>query len=301
LNQVKKSQVNYLTACPVDDFKRHNDGSVELFKESESLGCFDAMVLSDGKNSKLRNMYKVNQKVHNYKWGALWAIVPDAAQDFRGELRQVYKSTKNIAGMLPIGVHPETGDPSVSLFWSIRESRLNRWKKEELHKWKSEITGLFPELSPLINKINGHDDILFASYSHITMNKWHDDNLLCIGDAGHAMSPQLGQGVSLGVYDAWIMANCLKDFSNIPEAFAEYSKRRKNHIRWMQFVSKLVSPMFQSSASNWAPYRDIVFQAIHKFDFTYKLMLSTLSGVQRGVFKPAETHLMDFVKTMPKN
>ena len=301
LEQVIKSGIRYLTACPVDDFKKYGDGSVELFKGTESLGNFDAMVLSDGKNSKLRNKYQVKQKVHNYKWGALWAIVPDEAKDFRGELRQVYKSTKNIAGMLPIGAHPETGEPSVSLFWSIRDSRLRRWKNEELHKWQSEITGLFPELRPLINKIKDHNDILFASYSHITMNKWHDDNLLCIGDAGHAMSPQLGQGVSLGVYDAWIMANCLKEFCNIPEAFAEYSKRRKAHIRWMQFVSKTVSPMFQSSGSNWAPYRDAVFNAIHKFDFSYNLMIRTLSGVQRGVFRPAEPHLIDFVKTMPKN
>ena len=93
----------------------------------------------------------------------------------------------------------------------------------------------------------------------------------------------------------------LLEFSNIPEAFSEYSKRRKAHIRWMQFVSKTVSPMFQSSGSNWAPYRDAVFNAIHKFDFSYNLMIRTLSGVQRGVFRPAEPHLIDFVKTMPKN
>lgn len=300
LDEVKKSNINYLTDSPVDDFKRHSDGTVELFKGDETLGSFDAMVLSDGKNSQLRDKYRVKQKVHKYQWGALWAIVPDEEKEFKGELRQVYKSTKNIAGMLPIGDHPETGVPSVSLFWSIRESRLKRWMNEDLSKWKGEITGLFPELSPLISRISGHDHILYASYSHITMNKWNDDNLLCIGDAGHAMSPQLGQGVSLGVYDAWIMTNCLNEFSNISEAFAEYSKRRKDHIRWMQFVSKLVSPMFQSSASKWAPYRDAVFNSIHKFDFTYKLMLSTLSGVQRGIFKKSESHLMDFVKSMPK-
>jgi 2-polyprenyl-6-methoxyphenol hydroxylase-like FAD-dependent oxidoreductase len=300
LNKIKQSQVHYLTGCPVDSLKRLVDGKVELFQKDESLGCFDAMILCDGKNSELRRHFNIKQNVHNYKWGALWAIVADEQKQFQGELRQVYKTTKNIAGMLPIGLHPETQKPSVSLFWSLRQSRVERWQDEKLIDWQREVVRLFPALEPLVTKITRKEELIFASYSHITMKKWHDENLLCLGDAGHAMSPQLGQGVSLGVYDGWILDNCLKEEKDIRQAFANYSKLRKKHIRWMQFVSKLVTPMFQSSGSNWAPYRDLTFKAIHKFDFSYKLMLKTLSGVQRGVFNSAESHLSDFVKIMPK-
>jgi len=299
-NKVQEKGIRFKSGCPIDDLKRLPDKKVELFMGKESVGAYDAMILSSGRRAGLRTKFNVRQKVHDYKWGALWTIVEDEKKSFRHELRQVYKTTKNIAGMLPIGKHPETEKSAVSLFWSLRKSKVESWGNLELDLWKEEVENLYPDLSPLLNKIKSREQVLFASYSHITMKKWHDENLLCIGDAAHAMSPQLGQGVSLGVYDAWSLTQCLNECDSIEEAFHLYSRKRKSHIRWMQFVSKLVTPMFQSSGSDWAPYRDATFNIIHNFGFTYRLMLGTLSGVQRGVIRKAETHLTDFLKSMPR-
>ena len=298
LKEVQSENIPYITGCWINSLKR-KDGSAELFKDGESQGVFDAVILCDGKNSTLRKQMNVGQKVHNYKWGALWTIVEDKQSLFHGELRQVYRTTKNIAGLLPIGKHPVTDKQSVSLFWSLRESRVNSWRENSLEAWKKEVTALYPDIDPLMQEIKDKDQLLFSSYSHITMKRWHDENLVCLGDAAHAMSPQLGLGVSLGLYDAWSLVQCIDQKDDLQSAFKEYSRRRRSHIRWMQFCSKLVTPMFQSSGSNWAPYRDFTFNQIHNFGFTYRLMLGTLSGVQRGLLRKAEKHLMDFLKRMP--
>ena len=298
LEEVKKEGIEYRTGTNIDSLDRSN-GSTELFCEGVSQGFFDAVILSDGKNSKMRKQLKVKQKIHEYKWGALWTVVEDKENKFHGELRQVYKTTKNIAGLLPIGKHPVTGKQSVSLFWSLRRSRVDEWRQTSLEAWKKEVISLYPEVEVLLNEIKDQDQLLFSTYSHITMKKWHDRNLLCVGDAAHAMSPQLGMGVSLGLYDAYSMSQCLQEEASVEEAFKEYTKRRSSHIRWMQFVSKIVTPMFQSSGSDWAPYRDFTFSQIHNIGFTYRLMLGTLSGVQRGLLRKAEKNLMDFLKRMP--
>jgi 2-polyprenyl-6-methoxyphenol hydroxylase-like FAD-dependent oxidoreductase len=298
-DKVLKSSIEYRTGSPVDHLERQESGRVTLFNKGENVGTYDALVLSDGKNSALRRELKVRQKRHDYKWGALWAIVPDRTGKFQGELKQVYRSTKNIAGMLPIGRHPVSGEASVSLFWSLRKSRLEEWQDMCFEEWKQEVISLYPELVELLNELKSKDDVIFAAYSHIVMDAWHDGNILCIGDAAHAMSPQLGQGVSLGVYDAWTLKECLKSDSSVAEAFADYSRRRGSHIRWMQMMSQVITPMFQSSGSAKAPWRDVVFKAIHSFSFTYRLMLGTLSGVQSGVLRREGKHLRDFLKKMP--
>jgi 2-polyprenyl-6-methoxyphenol hydroxylase-like FAD-dependent oxidoreductase len=300
LKEVVEEGIEYITGCSVDRLIRKPNGSVELFREEDSkFGTFDAVILCDGRNSKLRKDIRVKQKIHNYKWGALWTILEDKEKLYSDELRQVYGTTKNIAGLLPIGKHPVSQENSVSLFWSLRQSRLDNWRDTPIECWKKEVIALYPEMRGLMEKIHSQDQLFFASYSHITLKKWHDEQLLCIGDAAHAMSPQLGQGVALGLYDAWILNKCLNEKDDIASAFKEYSRCRSSHIRWLQFVSKLVTPMFQSSGSDWAPYRDFTFNQIHNFGFTHRLMLGTLSGVQRGFLRKAEKHLMDFVKSMP--
>ena len=298
LTEVQKEGIEYRTGCNIDSLTRSN-GNTEIFCENVSEGFFDAVILSDGKNSKMRQQLKVRQKVHDYKWGALWTIVEDKEKKFHGELRQVYKTTKNIAGLLPIGQHPVTGKSSVSLFWSLRQSRVENWRQNSLENWKKEVVGLYPEIECLLDEIHDQEQLLFSTYSHITMKQWHDENLVCIGDAAHAMSPQLGMGVSLGLYDAYSLCHCLNEKDSAESAFIEYTRRRRSHIRWMQFVSRIVTPMFQSSGSDWAPYRDFTFNQIHNIGFTYRLMLGTLSGVQRGILKKAERNLMDFLKRMP--
>lgn len=298
---ILKEGIDYKTGCAVDDFKRKSQGEVELFCEAEPLGVFDAVVVADGRNSTLRNKMRIKQKSHNYKWGALWTIVEDKEKHYRNELRQVYGTTKNIAGLLPIGEDPRSQEQSVSFFWSLRESRLDRWRQSSIEKWKDEVTELYPNTEGLMAKIHSHDQVVFTSYSHNTMPKWHDEQLVCIGDAAHAMSPQLGQGVSLGLYDAWSLNECLQNSNDIAGAFKEYSRLRKSHISWLQFVSKMITPMFQSSGYRWAPYRDFTFRQIHNFGFSYRLMLGTLSGVQRGLWRKREKHLMDFLKNMPSS
>ena len=37
-----------------------------------------------------------------------------------------------------------------------------------------------------------------AAYRDVLMPRWHEGNVVYLGDAAHAMSPQLGQGTSLG-------------------------------------------------------------------------------------------------------
>jgi FAD-dependent urate hydroxylase len=40
---------------------------------------------------------------------------------------------------------------------------------------------------------------------------WHRDRMIVIGDAAHAPSPTSGQGASLSVEDAVVLAQCLRD------------------------------------------------------------------------------------------
>ena len=65
-----------------------------------------------------------------------------------------------------------------------------------------------------------------------TLPTWHTANrILLIGDAGHAISPNSGQGVSLAVEDASLLALLLSRTSGAPnQIFEKFERMRKARV-----------------------------------------------------------------------
>ncbi|MEP7190884.1 MAG: NAD(P)/FAD-dependent oxidoreductase, partial [Roseiflexaceae bacterium] len=56
---------------------------------------------------------------------------------------------------------------------------------------------------------------------------WHAGPIVLLGDAAHAMSPSAGQGSSLAMEDAIMLAKCVRDVPVLQDAFAAYEQLRR--------------------------------------------------------------------------
>jgi 2-polyprenyl-6-methoxyphenol hydroxylase-like FAD-dependent oxidoreductase len=59
---------------------------------------------------------------------------------------------------------------------------------------------------------------------------WHRGPLIIVGDAAHAPSPSSGQGASMAIEDAIVLAKCLRDGSNAAHAFAMFEGLRRRRV-----------------------------------------------------------------------
>ncbi|HEV2918952.1 MAG TPA: NAD(P)/FAD-dependent oxidoreductase [Actinomycetota bacterium] len=59
---------------------------------------------------------------------------------------------------------------------------------------------------------------------------WHKGPMVIVGDAAHAPSPTSGQGASMAAEDAVVLAKCLRDLPEIPQAVAAYERRRRRRV-----------------------------------------------------------------------
>jgi 2-polyprenyl-6-methoxyphenol hydroxylase-like FAD-dependent oxidoreductase len=59
---------------------------------------------------------------------------------------------------------------------------------------------------------------------------WHKGPVCLLGDAAHATSPHIGQGASLALEDAIVLARCLRDIPGVEPAFAAYQSLRKERV-----------------------------------------------------------------------
>jgi len=64
----------------------------------------------------------------------------------------------------------------------------------------------------------------------VFMPRWHDGRVCLIGDAAHATTPSAGQGASLALEDAMVLAQCLRDISVPEKAFAAFERARRSRV-----------------------------------------------------------------------
>lgn len=93
------------------------------------------------------------------------------------------------------------------------------------------------ELLPLLRKdATQAADIVAASVGPVLATDatdlplgavWHTGRMLLVGDAAHAASPATGQGASMALEDAVVLAKALRDLPDVPAALAAYEAHRR--------------------------------------------------------------------------
>jgi 2-polyprenyl-6-methoxyphenol hydroxylase-like FAD-dependent oxidoreductase len=81
------------------------------------------------------------------------------------------------------------------------------------------------------------------------LRSWHRDRVCLIGDAAHAIGPHVGQGVSLALEDAFLLAKALRDLPDVATAFAAFERLRRVRVEPVLTQSRRTGR--QKAPSGW--------------------------------------------------
>ena len=248
----------------------------------ERHGPHEMVVVCNGARSSLRDDTAHHKRVTKYPWGALWAVLPDRELHYRGVLRQVVNGTRRLIGLLPTGRGPTGDDRLVSLFFSLRGDQLDAFRAGDFGVWKSSVVRDLPESKPVVEKLGGPGDLLFSEYHDVVMWPWNTGRVVYLGDSAHATSPQLGQGCNLALLDAWVLSQNLAAHPVLHDALYAYSTERRSHLGWYQFITRWLTPFFQSDLWPLGLFRDVVFGPSTSVPFVKRQMVEAMAGISRG-------------------
>jgi len=90
--------------------------------------------------------------------------------------------------------------------------------------------------------------------------EWHDGRAVLIGDAAHAMTPNLGQGGAQAIEDALVLAEQLDRHDSIAEALDRYQRLRMPKAAWIVNTAWRFGQLshWQNFAARWV--RDLALQ-----------------------------------------
>lgn len=246
------------------------------------LADADLIVDASGARSALRPFVS-SAKIQPFPYGAVWASVPDIGIA-NGTLAQRYVAARIMLGYLPVGRRVAREPPMAALFWSLRPENYPAWQVG-FDIWRNEAGDLWPELGPVLDRLAGPDDFTHAGYVHFTAPAPWRGNLVLTGDAAHATSPQLGQGANQALIDAVVLADALSAADTLNQALRFYAGARRNHVRFYQYASLLMTAFFQSDSRILPGLRDAFFDPMKRVPYLHREMIRTLSGLKTGLFE----------------
>ena len=265
------------------------------------IGAHDLVVVANGARCDLRRQSGLLVRDRPYPFGALWFVARDPQQFYRRQLRQISDGTRYMLGLLPTGLGPSGSGPDehrVSLFWSIRMDRVPPFRRAGLAPWKAQVLRYEPDAAFVLDQIEDEEQLLSAGYHDVVMSHWHTQRQVFVGDAAHAMSPQLGQGTNLALLDASALCHALSEPVPLAVALERYSRRRRAHLDFYQFASRWLTPLFQSDLQALGPLRNLAMNLSCRLPFLRDEMLRTMSGIKRGIVHPS-LELAPILKVLP--
>ena len=127
--------------------------------------------------------------------------------------------------------------PSGYIYWFVNYPQAQEPAREALleltqEERKQRLLKLFRDDQPFICDIIQSAVTTFPDFLTYTLpvqpTRWHKGPVVLVGDAVHAISPSSGQGASMALENAAILAKCLRDIPDLEQAFETYEGLRRD-------------------------------------------------------------------------
>ncbi|WP_049761393.1 FAD-dependent oxidoreductase [Rubrobacter xylanophilus] len=134
------------------------------------------------------------------------------------------------------------------VWWFANLSRPGEPSRAELsgvpaEEWRRRLLEVFSGDMDLIGEIiraTRGEIGAYPVHDIPTAPVWHAGPAVLVGDAVHATSPNSGQGASLAVEDALVLARCLRDLPEPERAFAAYERLRRERVERVVAYSRRI-------------------------------------------------------------
>ena len=214
---------NVLTGKRSVDFSEDSEGYVIRFEDRDQIRA-NFLIVAEGIHSPIRRKLLPTQKIR-YSGYTCWRGIMDNSD------LNILETSETWGKKGRFGVTPLANN---QVYWyacinaAEPNSQLKAFKKADLQENFKDFH--FPIPQVLAGTIQ--DQIIWNDIIDLEpLSRFAFGNLVLIGDAAHATTPNLGQGACMAIEDAAILASCLDKYGNPAEAFSAFEKRRLSRTR----------------------------------------------------------------------
>jgi 2-polyprenyl-6-methoxyphenol hydroxylase-like FAD-dependent oxidoreductase len=251
LHACRDIDVEVRPSTSVLDVRVQRDSVVALTDSGEERA--DALVGADGSNSVVRSWVVGQDLPRDCNRTAWRAVIANVDRRISDTWLSVGPGLQLIASPAPKDLAYWAADTSKRL--SVGGAATD--PKGELFRL---FGGWHAPIPAIIEATPAKDLIINDIFDRRPPRRLSRDSVGLVGDAAHAMTPDLGQGACQALEDAAVLLACATETSEIAELFAAYEKRRLRHIGRIVRDSHAIGRLATTSSSPGAALRNALIR-----------------------------------------
>ena len=210
-----------------------NEDRITVIFNSGHIRSFDLVIGADGLHSNVRNLVFGNEIQFEIYYGYYTASFTIEDNIFNESSFLTYNIPRKQAAIYSLDKN------KTATFFIFTSPQKLSYNYHDIEKQKKILRGEFENAGwkcpQILSKMDATSDFYFDVVSQIRMNRWSKDRVTLVGDACYCPSLLSGQGSTLAMIGAYILAGELKKANgNYKIAFEQYENIFKPFIEGKQ-------------------------------------------------------------------
>jgi 2-polyprenyl-6-methoxyphenol hydroxylase-like FAD-dependent oxidoreductase len=209
---------------------------VQVSFNDGSTGRYDFVVGADGLHSGTRRLaFGPHEPI--YGGQMVWRSLSPLHLPERDSI-QFWLGDGCFFGLCPVG-------SGTYGFANVTEARRHDEVEGRLVRLRARFAAFGAAVQGFLTSLERDDQIHCGPVEWVEAEQWCRGRVALIGDAAHASSPMMGQGGSMALEDAMVLAECLQAAPEIEVALSTFVARRKVRVNWVRQQSLAVGEMLR--------------------------------------------------------
>jgi 2-polyprenyl-6-methoxyphenol hydroxylase-like FAD-dependent oxidoreductase len=215
----------------------------------------DVIVGADGVNSAVRSTGGFNSRVSSGSSYVRTIVRGRASPRF-----EEYWTSLGSFGSAPLGT-------DLVYFWAAAHvaAAADAVSRHDLEAFCQEWRRVLPAAADLLERVSSFDNLLINTVRSVNCRHWFSGRLVLLGDAAHAMPPNLGQGANSALVDGVVLADELARAPSVMDALVRYDQRRRPLARRVQKTAEMLQRLCGIERVTALRVRDALLAGLAQF------------------------------------